>query len=379
MADIRRIPFTEMYERVKNELVRDATIDSLTENKYMGRVNDVYMYDLPSQIDWRYVRKTGTLTAPADYITGTVAVTNASTTVTGTGTTFTSANSNGFLLKLSGYNEVYRVTYVSATELTLDRAWVEATASGVSYTIYQDRIQLASDYDHMVLNMNKAVYYWKAGNRQFLDYYPPDEFEDMQTNVPGEPNAYTIKWISNDPYLFINPASTIAITLQYDYIPTFARLDEYTTGTITTLANGGTAVTGSGTDFDGYVSDTAVYDYYLRIDSDGTGSKSKWYKIASAGSDTAITLSDAYAGTAISGGTSAYTITKISTLPPGLDMAIIYGAAIISAAEQDDKNQVAYWTALYEKFASQYRQIESKRGFENQRIRSVYEKPGARR
>jgi hypothetical protein len=379
MADIRRIPFSEMTERVQKELIRD---NSASEDKYKGRVNDVYTIDLPSLIDWRHIRTEASITTTADYNTGYISATS-TTTVTGASTVWTSANSNNLLLKVSGYDEVYRCTYSAATSLTIDRSWVGTNiSSNTTYSIFQDRYALASDFDRLVLDPDKSIYYWLGGIRVYLKYRDPDVFEVKQVYTPNIPAYYTIKWISGDPYIFIDPPDTSARTFFYVYMPILKRMSEYTTGYITTLANAGTAVTGSGTDFDGFVTSTTDYDYYLRIDPDGTSSASKWYKVSSAASDTALTLSDAYAGTAISGGTSttgAYTISMISKLPAGLDLAIIYGTAIVSAIDQTNRTQIEGWSAVYTKILDQYRAVEGKLGYSKQRVHTIYERSGCRR
>ena len=120
MADIRRVPFTEQVERVQKEMIRD---NSAAEAKYKGRVNDVYTYDIPSEIDYRHLRLSSNITTTADYTTGNISATSG-TTITGASTSWTSANSNNMVLKVSGYDELYRMTYSSATSLTADRSWV---------------------------------------------------------------------------------------------------------------------------------------------------------------------------------------------------------------------------------------------------------------
>ena len=157
------------------------------------------------------------------------------------------------------------------------------------------------------------------------------------------------------------------------------RMSEYVTGTITTLANAGTAVTGSSTDFDGFVTDTTNFDYYFRLDRDGTGSASKWYKISTAASDTSLTLSDAYTGTAVSGGSLAFTISHISSLPVGLDLAMVYGVAAVSAIDQTNQTQIQGWAAMYTKIVDQYRAVEGKLDYGKQRIHTIYERTGVRR
>lgn len=93
---------------------------------------------------WDKRKKEVVLVTVAPYITGTVTVTNGSTTLTGSGTTFTSAMT-GRKFALSAGGPFYRVTYVSATEMTLARAYQETTASAQTYTIFQDEYDVASD------------------------------------------------------------------------------------------------------------------------------------------------------------------------------------------------------------------------------------------
>ncbi len=374
MADIRRIPFTEMVERLQKDFARDNTA---SEDKFAGRINDTYSIDIPSQIDWRHLRKTSYITTTADYSTGSITVTG--TTVTGTDTAWTSANSNNMLFKVDGYDEVYRVTYSAGTTLTLDRTWIgDAITSSTNYQLYQDRYTLASDYDRLILDPNKSIYYWDEGQPVYLYYKDPDEFEALQDDEVNDPEFYTIKWINGDPYLFISPCDGDSRTIHYVYLPVLKRLSEYTTGTVTSLANGGTAVTGSGTDFDGFVTDTTNYDYYLRMDRDGTGAGSKWYKISSASSNTSMTLSDAYVGTTISTGL-VYTISMVSQLPPGLDLAIIYGAALVSSADKSNVAQAKVWAGIYDRLVNAYKAVEGKLNLGEERVKTIYERSGVRR
>lgn len=87
---------------------------------------------------------------------------------------------------------------------------------------------------------------------------------------------------------------------------------DYTTGTITSISNGGTVVTGFGTAWT-----AQMVGRYIRItysDTANTGD-GVWYEIASVASATSLTLSRAYGGTTISGGTAAYTIGQMPLLP----------------------------------------------------------------
>jgi hypothetical protein len=111
-------------------------------------------------------------------------------------------------------------------------------------------------------------------------------------------------------------------------------MTEYRTGTITTLANAGTAVTGADTDFDGYGSTS--YVYYLRIDRDGVGDSSVWYKISTFDSNTGITLASAYKGTSISSGIEEYTISMIPLMPYSFQDWILYLACVHAAIDEND-------------------------------------------
>lgn len=97
------------------------------------------------------------------------------------------------------------------------------------------------------------------------------------------------------------------MTMVYESFSKDLSQDDYTDGTITTLANGGTAITGSSTTFT-----SAMAGRWFKIDADN-----EWYLIDSYTSATAITLKQAYQGTAISAGTSTYTIGEMSRLPVG--------------------------------------------------------------
>ena len=94
------------------------------------------------------------------YKTGTVAVTNASTTVTGTGTNFVSGAQvgDGFL----GPNELlYEITAISsATSLTIAPAYGGATASSQSYAIAPTQglvATLASDVTDLITDYQSVV------------------------------------------------------------------------------------------------------------------------------------------------------------------------------------------------------------------------------
>lgn len=98
---------------------------------------------------------------------------------------------------------------------------------------------------------------------------------------------------------------------------------DYSAGSIVSVANGGTAVVGTGTSWT-----VPMAGRYIRITSSDTANKgdNEWYEIASVGSSTTLTLVKPYQGVAIAAGTAAYLLGQITYEPESWQMAPIYRA-----------------------------------------------------
>jgi len=82
------------------------------------------------------------------YKTGTVAVTNGSATVTGTGTAWSANVKVGEAFRLSGGQRLYEITaVVSDTELTISPAYMDTTQTGQAYEIVPIKGFLKAAYD----------------------------------------------------------------------------------------------------------------------------------------------------------------------------------------------------------------------------------------
>lgn len=120
---------------------------------------------------------------------------------------------------------------------------------------------------------------------------------------------------------------------------------DYSTGTVTAIANGATTVTGSGTTWT-----TSMAGRYIRItETDAAGGgDGYWYEIASVTNSTTIVLKKPYEGTTIAAGSAAYTIGLITYEPEAYQMAPIYRA---TAQWWDSKENMQlsdrYWS-LYD-------------------------------
>lgn len=111
-------------------------------------------------------------------LAGTISVTNGSNVITGTGTQFTDLtpilNAGGFILihQADGIHEPYWITSIqSDTQLTVNRAYTGATASGLQYGAATDNE--ANDYlnaNYYDQALTQYVNYYRTGDATFLTY-----------------------------------------------------------------------------------------------------------------------------------------------------------------------------------------------------------------
>ncbi len=353
-----RIPFSQAVEVVRNEWIKDT---SKAEAIYKSAINYAYTNLLPLVVDEEHLRKQAFITTKADYSTGTVDISAAGTTVDkgDTATTWTSANSNGFLFKENASDLVARVDYTSATQLTFQDslAWPHDAVDEGSYRLVLDRYALASDFGRIMQDVyedGQVVYYFRGSGKMFLDPLIVSDYDRNFSFIHGEPSEYTIKkdFASSTYYLYINPPDTKTRTIFYGYIPVLTDLIEYTTGTVT--FNSSTTVEGSGTTWTAL--DADAYDYYIRNDADGTGGSSLWFKISSITDADTLVLADTFTGTTGAGAT--YTIASVSKYPDGLDRAIMSLAAYIT---ESDKAVVERWLNLYMMDVQGYSRLDAKK------------------
>lgn len=110
-------------------------------------INNRYR-ELVTKAQFRNLQKVGKLTLPEVITTGTVSTTRGSTSVTGTGTTWTTAPGSGtqehYFIRIQ--NVWYQIASVSGdTSLTLASPYAEDSATDASYEIVKRTHSLASD------------------------------------------------------------------------------------------------------------------------------------------------------------------------------------------------------------------------------------------
>lgn len=351
-----RRPFTEIFECAQTELVREAATGE--ESKYRGFVNQVYLNDLVAVLPEKYIRKKGYITTVADYTTGTVTVGSGTSNIIGSSTSWTSGNSNDFNILVSGFNRIYRMTFVEGTSLTFQDSltWVESSTTGATYRIFQNRYTLASDFSYMVSDDPEdpnVVSFMVSGNQQFVPPMTNDEYnKNYNDSISTVFSGYTVKYNSNNNiYIELWPNPDQVDILGYNYVPILTSLSEYTSGTVTFTNS--TAVIGVNTLFTAL---NTANVYYIRNDVDGIGSASIWTKISSVANATALTLGSSFSGT--TGASQTYTISEASKWPERFDDAILYKTAMIV---DPDNVQIQKWQLMYQEAVGLDKATEAKR------------------
>jgi len=174
-----------------------------------------------------------------------------------------------------------------------------------------------------------------------IPVYSPEKWNNilsMQLSESDVPQFYFVE--GNKVLIEPTPATDgYAITFRGRKNVKDLTVADLTTPTVTTIANGGTAIT---INAGGLVS---MAGKYIRITNTGVANTGdgQWYEIASA-TATTITLVSPYEGTAIAAGTAACTISQMTPIPEAYDMAPIYRTLALFYQINDPLSSVIYQT-----------------------------------
>ena len=119
---------------------------------------------------------------------------------------------------------------------------------------------------------------------------------------------------------------------------------DVTNVTVTSIANGGTTLTVSGSmtaDFVGR---------YIRITETtaANGGDGYWYEIGGFTNATTVTLTKPYEGTSIVAGTAACTIGQVSPIPEAYDIAVVYRSGALYYQQQGDLTRAKTYWMMYD-------------------------------
>lgn len=190
--------------------------------------------------------------------------------------------------------------------------------------------------------------YSGSGSSSDTIYSPEMVFDPMKWKTIkqlryGTGTVPYFTYVENQKY-YINPipASTgNLITLRGRLQVRDLTIADYTTGTIVSVANGGTAVVGSGTT---WTQDMVGRYIQITETTAANGGDGFWYQIGSFTNATSIGLLKPYEGTAISAGSAAYTIGQCSVVPEAYDVGIVLRSTAVYWDNQGDLTRgKKYW------------------------------------
>lgn len=231
------------------KLARSASTNVIAGTTELDRAINNAILSVSSSYPWRWRKYRVTIQTQAPYSTGTITLTGASRSVSGSGTSWTTGWT-GMWLKVDGEAEWYPVKSISSTTaLTLETPYQGAnTGSGKSYTLYKRVYTLPSVVDdpsrRLIISVNNAC----------IDYMSQEKFDIQFLN-------HTHGYIYN-----------------YTLVDTSYTTRSYTTGTV--AGTQGTAtLTGTTTSWLGNV-----------LEGDELEISSTKYTVLTVDSDTQITL-----------------------------------------------------------------------------------------
>lgn len=173
----QEVPSRDFWDKLNLNTVIKSNIPQwrYIYNKQLGLWPTPSANGSTNNIAFNYQKRIKDLNA-ADYTTGTVSISNASLTVTGTAT-FTAAMVGRYIRvdeSAGGDEEWYEISgYTNATTLTLKQPYQGATVSGATYTIGQMPL-LPEEYQDIPVYFAASVY-WQTRDeqryQQFLDNY----------------------------------------------------------------------------------------------------------------------------------------------------------------------------------------------------------------
>lgn len=187
--------FSDLYTDLQNR-VREETGVTATENQAKRYIN-IALHDMHigQAENFPWCERSAVLITQPQYTTGTVTITQGSTTLTGSGTAWNTNNAwsvknmrAGGKVTIAGSLDVYEISAVgSDTSATLSSAFVGADVSGETYTYFEDEYALASDFlrpiDQQQFSDNVDIEL--IGRTQFRRLFP-------RNAIPGRPRVGTI-------------------------------------------------------------------------------------------------------------------------------------------------------------------------------------------
>lgn len=182
---------------------------------------------------WGKANNPGVLKLEAPYETGTLSCTSGSTSATLS--TSSSDSLAGFYLKISGRDELYRISAHTAatTGLTLDQGYLGSTESGLSFKAYKFDYTTTTSVMRLISPMRVYAAQDASGNDE--GHVEMVSKESMLRNNPrhlilsGTPTLFCINYENTDTGVFqvsFNKSVPSNTRVEYEYIPIPADLTD---------------------------------------------------------------------------------------------------------------------------------------------------------
>lgn len=205
----------ETFRELVNRVLQHETALAIVVKQ---RLNERYRQVVESR-SWSWLRKESSLTTPAEYSTGTAAVTAGSMAVVGTGTAW-APSMNDRVFRIGTEANYYTVTVTDGTNLTLDAVYEGSTGSGLGYKINQNRYSLAADMDKLLeMYEPRAIRPLQEVDIEWLNAGYPSR------PLYGDPMWYAyVRTTGGTEEVELFPLPTRQIVVRYAYISGFVAL-----------------------------------------------------------------------------------------------------------------------------------------------------------
>lgn len=183
--------FTDLLERVRADTSITATV---TQAK---RYINIALQDMHIGFDYTFYwsERRAVLVTQPQFTTGTLTITQGSTTITGVGTTWNTNNDFGVAnmrvggkIRINGGPEVYEITAVASdTSATIGSQFTPEDVSAVDYLYFEDEYALATDFlrpiDQQLFSTGMPI---ELIDRQYF------RRRFVRNHIPGRPRVATI-------------------------------------------------------------------------------------------------------------------------------------------------------------------------------------------
>lgn len=188
--------FSDLYTMLQNAIRQDTSTTALQSQAKRAINTALHDMHVGQGEKFSWAERSATLVTQDDYTTGTLSVSQGSTTLTGTGTAWNTNNAFsvanvrvGGKFVINGGTEVYTVSAVASdTSATVSSAFTQADVTDGSYVYFEDEYALASDFlrplDFQFFDQNHEVEL--INRREFRMRYP-------RNKIAGKPRVATIE------------------------------------------------------------------------------------------------------------------------------------------------------------------------------------------